>query len=437
MTGNVIKRLLSSGNFLALAGNAALSFFNLVTFLIMVRVLSKELFGQWILFMTFSAMTDMLKFGLTGSATIRLISTSDADEHGKISGTAYHIGVLSTLIISVVLVFFYFVFRIYFPDSHYIIIFLFYPVYSIVNLPYQQAGMILQGEMNFRRLMVLKIISGFLIMSFILIYMLFFDPDIQGLISALILSSLVLNIFIVIRGWDHLRDIRHSAREVRKQIMAFGKYSTASYIGSNLLRSSDTIILSLIPAFGINAIAIYSIPLKFIEFVEMPLRSFTTAAFPKLSKVLGESKMKFGNMLNDYTVFSTVLFLPVILILILFPEFFLRIAGGEAYSDSLSLQKSILYIICLYILILPLDRYSGLAFFALDKPEINFFKISIMLISNIVLDLIALLVFDSLMLVAVATVLFTIIGIIAGWFILHKQYGIGLSFRFNTAIFRR
>ena len=51
--------------------------------------------------------------------------------------------------------------------------------------------------------------------------------------------------------------------------MKFGKYSTASLIGSNLLRSSDTFILSLSPIFGATGIAIYSIPMKFVELIEI------------------------------------------------------------------------------------------------------------------------------------------------------------------------
>lgn len=49
-------------------------------------------------------------------------------------------------------------------------------------------------------------------------------------------------------------------------------------VGANLLRSSDTF---LIGAFlGGEAVAIFNIPLKLFELVEIPLRSFAATALP-------------------------------------------------------------------------------------------------------------------------------------------------------------
>ncbi|NER04070.1 MAG: hypothetical protein F6K17_16350, partial [Okeania sp. SIO3C4] len=91
------------------------------------------------------------------------------------------------------------------------------------------------------------------------------------------------------------------------------------------------------------------------------------------------------------------------------------VIGGEQYADSIALQKNILMIISLYIFLLPFDRYSGMALFALNRPGQNFYKIMIMLIANVLIDLVAVFHFQSLELVAVGTVVFTFVGIAIGW----------------------
>ena len=44
----------------------------------------------------------------------------------------------------------------------------------------------------------------------------------------------------------------------------FGKYSTFTLIGTNLLRNADVLIISVSP-FGSSAVALFSIPLKLTE----------------------------------------------------------------------------------------------------------------------------------------------------------------------------
>jgi O-antigen/teichoic acid export membrane protein len=174
---------------------------------------------------------------------------------------------------------------------------------------------------------------------------------------------------------------------------------------------------------GAPAVAIYAIPLKFVELIEIPLRSFTATAFPKLSAALQQGSQQFVKVLSMYLAYSFLLLAPAIIVLLAAPMFFLQILGGSEYADSIILQRNILYLVLLYILLLPFDRYSGMALFALNKPELNFYKIVFMLFTNILFDLIAVFVFNSLQMVAMATVIFTFFGIILGWWYIYKNIG--------------
>lgn len=421
----MIKSLLNyfknSSNLFSLFGNLLFTAFSLVTFLLMVRLLGKEVYGRWVIYMTASSMLDMLRLGLTGTAAIRLISTTQGEDQSKVIAASYHLSLITTFVISVVFLVCYLPVNEFSPSNYYLSVLLFYPFLSFANLPFNQAITLAQGKVDFKQILSIRAVNGVLMFFGISGYLVFVGRNLQHIIIIHIAASALTSLFVVLRKWDGWQYIRCYHKQTLKEILHFGKYSTASYVGSNLLRSSDTIILSLSSVMGAQAVAIYSIPLKFVELAEIPLRSFTATAFPKLSNSFKENSDLFNHTLSLYLVATTLILIPAAILLVIFPELFIKIIAGTAYIDSLPLQKVLVYIIAIYIVLLPLDRYSGVALFAIDKPEINFFKIMLMLAANVSFDLIAVFVFHSLVLVAVATVLFTLLGIWMGWFFIFRE----------------
>lgn len=428
MINKLYKQALQSGNVYSLIGNLSFAVFSFITFLIMVRVLDKHVYGQWILFVTIASLVDMLRLGLTGTAVIRQIAQSNSNDEKRYIGSSYQLSFVSTVFIACLFFLSYIAINTYNTDFQPLIILKYYPVLALVNLPFHQASIVLQGKVNFKRFMLLKTVNGLLVFLTINYYL--FNSEktsLKGLIIAYILAFFLTSVLSSLLNWDGIRVFRYGAKNIRKKILQFGKYSTASYIGSNLLRSSDTILLSLATFMGPTAIAIYAIPLKFIELVEIPLRSFTSTAFPRLSKSLQEGKKEFSGMIIKYVTYTTVILIPIVIILIAFPEFFLNLIGGKEYLNEIELQIRILYVVSIYILILPIDRYSGVALFAMDRPDLNFYKILFMLVANVLFDLIAIYLFQSLFLVAVATVAFTCVGVLFGWILLFRTNNMELS----------
>jgi len=75
----------------------------------------------------------------------------------------------------------------------------------------------------------------------------------------------------------------------------------------------------------------------------------------------------------------------------------------------------------LYGLLLPLDRMTGIGLDSINKPGVNALKVLIMVLVNIAGDLIAIFVFKSLLLVAISSILFTLMGIWLGMYFLNKE----------------
>jgi len=420
---SLIKR---SNNIHSLIGNVVFAAFSMFLFLFMVRLLSKDMYGRWIIFITAVSLLDMLRLGLTGTGAIRAISTTSGDEQYRNISASYRLSIYSTLVITAIFIPLYLILKPYFGDSYYLPVLLYYPLLAFANLAHMQATNYSQGMINFKRVMIIRSIVGSLNCLSIGLYIWFFKVTLTGIIITYSFSDIAASMMVIALKWDGRQYLKYRCKPNIISLLHFGKYSTASFVGSNLLRSSDTIIISLSAVLGAPAVAIYAIPLKFVEIIEIPLRSFTATAFPKLSLAYKTGKAEFGKVMKMYVSYSILMLIPVVIIIPFFSEMILRFFGGKGYADSLELQKQILYIISFYILALPHDRYSGIALFAFDKPGLNFYKILIMLAINVVFDVIAVFVFNSLIMVAIGSVIFTYIGIGIGWYYIKKFSGFTL-----------
>jgi O-antigen/teichoic acid export membrane protein len=423
----ILHKVVGRDNLYSLMSNLVFAGFGFVTFLVLVRQVPSLVFGQWVLFITISSLFDMLRLGLTGTAAIRLLSSStDLQKRVRVVAASYQLGIVSTVGVGVLLAGSYLVFQDSFANSNYVPVFLYYPLLALANLPFNQALVVAQGNNDFARVLVLRLVAGAGSLVLQVASLLVFDDHLVGLIISTSVAYTLASLVAMAGNWDGWQQLGLQSRPERRAILDFGKYSTAGYIGSNLLRSADTILLGLFPFMGVQAIAVLAVPFKFIEVVEIPLRSFTATAFPRLSSALVAGIPQFNKLLINYMVATTVMLVPFVVMLCVFPTFFLQLMGGSSVEHTLAVQQQVLNIICINIMVLPIDRYSGVALFAMNRPAQNFYKILFMLVTNVVFDLVAIIVFQSVVFVALATLLFTILGVIMGWVLLLREQTLGV-----------
>lgn len=444
-----IKKIFSNNNFLSLANNGLVAVFAFLSFIMLVRMVPKDVFGEWILFLTASGFIDMLRFGITRTAIIRFLSGAHDDDARQLMGSNNFINLSSTIIIGLTLFILNHYYRDAISSSGFGMFFTWYPLLALASLPFNNAQSILQAQMRFDKMLLLRIINVGSFMVFLALNI-FLKFDIQIILIVYILSNFLSSLIASLANWDGIKFTLRASMRMNKVILNFGKYTTGTLIGSNLLKSSDTFIIGLSPFMGTIGVAVYSIPLKLTEIIEIPLRSFTATAFPGMSKAAIE---------NDYHTVKqifyqnaggmTFLMIPVMLISFIFAEPIVYILGGEEYLISANIFR----IFCIYGLLLPIDRFIGVALDSINKPKQNFFKVLYMAGSNIFGDLLMVFVISgfimaiswitlvfsgvspdtsyhmahgftlikTLELVALVTIIFTIIGIAVGYYYLDKE----------------
>ncbi|MBL0356114.1 MAG: hypothetical protein IPP72_04160 [Chitinophagaceae bacterium] len=433
-----LHKIVREDNFLSLTGNLIIAFFGIAGFAILARSLSVEMFGQWVLFIAAGSFIEMFRFGITNTGLIRYLSGADAAYRTRLMGSNALIGSGATVVIATIVA----SCNLYFHDaihhSGYELFFTWYPLLAFLNLPWNNALVVLQADRNYGKMLALKAINsgGFFII--LLLNFFLFKMNLLQIVIANLAVNAVTSLVSIVAGWDGLKYIRNASAATNKTLLHFGKYTTFTLVGTNLLRSADTLIISLSP-LGNAAVALYSIPLKLTELQQIPLRSFAATAFPKMSKASLHGKMEeVRSLFYTYSGALTYLFIFVSLFTFVFADFFVFSLAGKQYLEADPISGfnavSIVRVFSIYGLLLPIDRMTGIGLDSINKPAINALKVFFMVIANIAGDLISIFIFKSLILVAVSSIIFTLIGIWMGMYFLNKELTLRYSEIFSNGI---
>ena len=295
---------------------------------------------------------------------------------------------------------------------------------SLANLPTNVTFWIQQAKSRFDLILINRLIQ-LAPYTFMLAYIFFSEYAISIHEIALIhLSTNALGGFIaVVFGWSGIKNLSKFNTLWINKIYQFGRYPVGSVIGTNLLKSSDTIIIKYF--LGSASLAVYSIANKVIEILEIPIRSFVATVLPKMAK--SHANKEGSNVIADlYTKnvgLLSVALIPVLIGIFIFAEFVVVLIGGAEYQDA----ALILRIFVVYGFFLTVDRFTGITLDAINQPQHNFIKMIAMVTANVVLDLIAVYTLGTLWSISVVTIITILTGVIVGNSFLKKkidiQYG--------------
>ncbi len=419
-----LKNIGKEKNLSSLMANVSVAFLGLLSFMLLTRQLPKELFGEWVLFITLATFVDLLRFGLTRTSSVRLLSGANVDEKKTILGSSFRINLilLGILTFSCWAIFGVLEIGQLQINNGYRLFLIYYPFLALSNLSWNNAMSLFQAEQNFNRMMWVRLSNVGLFCLFLTLNHWWLEWGLETIIWVNVAVNAFSGVWCSLRSWDGLTYLTNAQKKVEKDLVNFGKYSMGTLISSSLLKSSDTFIIGMSPILGSAGIAMYAIPLKLTDLLGIPLHSFTMTAYPRMAKksvegdVLGAKKIFYS-----YVGIVTLLFFPVALVGFVFAEQMVLFLGGAEYVDALPLLTLIFRVFTVYIMLLPIDRFTGVLLDSINKPKLNLYKVLVMTFSNIVLNVLAVFVFESLVAVAVGTVLFTIMGMVMGFYYLKRE----------------
>lgn len=419
-----IKKLLYEKNIASLGSNVIAAILGLLSFLLLTRSLSKTDFGDWVLYITLASFTDLLRFGLTRTALVRFITGAGDAEKKAFLGTSFKINISLVVLITIIC------WPIAFILSEtgieinngYMLFLKWYPLLALVNLSWNNAMSLFQAEQRFMTMLIVQAINLVVFAVFLAINLFFLRLDLTVIVVFHLFTNLLSSLYCIVKKWDGLAYFKKSGKEFQYKLLDFGKFSMGTLIGSSLLKSADTFIIGLSPVLGSAGIAMYAIPLKLTDLLGIPLRAFTMTAYPKMAQMHKNGNLtELRKIFYSYTGVITLLFIPVAVIGYFLAGPLVLFLGGNEYKDSLPLLVTIFRIFTLYTLFLPYDRFTGVLLDSINRPKLNLYKVIVMAVANVIGDIIGVFVFNSLEVVAIVTVAFTIIGIWFGNYYLAKE----------------
>jgi len=368
---------------------------------------SKPDAGQWFMLLTVYTLLEMFRSGWVQTPFVRyyVVAESD-DERSRLTGASWQLLLGFTLGISVFLLVFYFI-RI--DNSAFLLAKKYTILWLFSALPYSLLQWQLQARSLFKKLAIIRTVFP-VTFTVLLIFQWEYKLTIETTAVLYAVLQFLAGCFGLALGWLKFGKWTGNVSIERKKLSNFGKFSMLTMVTASLLRSSDQFIIAF--WLGPAAVAVYSIPQKLIEVIEIPVRSFASIAIPQATSLFQSQK------LNELKLFFyrqcgllTAIILPLLIIFFSFPTFIVNLLGGNKYHESMLL----LQIFCFYAALIPLDRYCGVLLDAGNRPQKNTIKVIIMLFFNVVLDVLALWLGFGVYGVAAGSTVTFLVGIIVGW----------------------
>ena len=413
--GNIIGKIGASTRSVSFLNSFFSALVGLGTFMLLTRVLSKSNFGAWAFFISVFTMFDMLRSGMLGSATVKFYTEKVPDlQLRQIERSVGQLGAkISAFTLVIPLIYFFFGLEESYP-AYSLIAYAFVPL-SFINLIPSVATWFCQAKQGFKQMLYVRAASQ---LSFLLFAVagLFWEYSLNTVFLGYMGSWLIATLYVLSARLVKLSWILNKERAFRAQLLSYGKFTMTTLLGSNMLKNSDTyLIMGFLNEFSV---ARYSVPDRILGFIDMPIRAFTTADFPRFVALVNQKlEEELQDAFNKGLGLALVVVWPISLAVFLGAEELVVHIAGPNYRDS----SLILRIFAIYGFLLPLDRYTGIMIDALGFPKKNMYKVLSMLLLNVVLDVVVLSLGYGVESVAMVSLATYSLGVTFGFIVIRKK----------------
>lgn len=341
---------------------------SLVTFFILVRLLSKNDYGVWGIYMQTITIIEIVRNGLIQSALIKFISGTDKSEHNTIfSATLTISGTLTVTCILLNFIFAGYLSRLLkAPELE--------PMFYLYNIVFIFSGVLTQlnciEQANFKYTGVFasNMVRQSLLCIFLIVNLIFhFTTDVIVLVYVQI-GSVVISLLIAWRYTRQFIELSYTfSKDWIKKIFHYGKYAFATSVSSILSGTIDQWMLAgmISPA----ASGSFNIAVRIVNLIDIPTNAVATIVFPQSAKRIetdGKSAIKYLYEKSVGTILAMVI--PAIVFIYIFDGYIIQLLAGDKYADTVP----ILNITLLYCIFGPFGRQFGVIIDSIGKTRVTF-----------------------------------------------------------------
>ena len=410
-------------HFLALVGNLVISGFSVLTIAVLYRVLTKSDVGTWFFFLTFIGLADSIRTGFLSTATVKFYAGTTLERGKEVLGSVWYLAILLTGAMCLIDLLFFMGIG-FIKNPQLILVIKWFGITFFSSLFYQVAFWILIAEEDYLKILWLRLINSGSMILIIVILALLNKATLFNLLLVNFLTNCLTSLLSLMFGYNKIRYFFSRTKECIYEITHFGKYSLGTNISSNLLGSINTFVITFM--LGPAVLAVYNLPQRLLEIVEIPLRSFVGTGMSAMATAYNTGNMYHLKFVSKkYAGVLTFAFIPIIIVAFFTADIAVSLLGGGKYAGTEA--ANIFRLLMFFSVFYPIDRFNGVTLDILHQQKINFYKVLVMICANIPVAFTGIFIFHNVWGVAIASPFTLMAGLLFGYYHLrkHMDYSFG------------
>jgi lipopolysaccharide exporter len=412
--------------------------FGFASFYFLVRVLSKDHFGTWTLFMSITTILEIIRSGLIQNALIKYISSSKKEEHGEIISASFTISGLLTIICILVNFLFAHSLATLWKSPELVGMLFTYNILFFFTGILTQFNCIEQANLSFSGIVLTNFIKQFSLFAYILVSYLFkLQIELINLIYVQILSVILSSIVAYFQVRPYFVISFKLYPEWIKKLFNYGKYAFGTSVSSILSGTIDQMMLGAL--LSTAASGAFNIAVRITNLFDIPTNAVAAIVFPQSAKRMeteGKEGIKYLYEKSVGTILAILV--PGLFVLYFCSGFVVHFIAGAKYEDSVPLLKVTL----LYCLFIPYGRQFGTILDSIGRTKLTFYIVMLTAGLNLGLNYIFISKFGVIG-AAYATLISNIIGFIIAQSILKKELNVNVlktfvyAYRFYPEVYAK
>lgn len=355
---------------LTIGERLSLILFGFGSLYLLLRALSKDEFGVWVLFLTVTSFIEVGRVGLLQNALVKYLTTiEEEDDYRRISTASLILNIILSFGCVILLLAIAYPLSRLWEASVLSQLIQIYCLTTVVLIPFIQSNFTQQANLDFKGIFWGNFSrQGAFFLYILVFYVNGWAIELVGLAWFQIVAAAIGVVGTLIFGTKYLRFSRFIDFEWVKTLFNFGKYVFGTNVSTMLYKSIDKMMLGsmLSPV----AVALYELAIRITNLAEVPTFSIASIVFPQSARRLethGPEGIKF---LYEKSVGAILAFiLPFIFIVLLFPGWIIQVIASDKYLDAVP----VLQLTMIYGFFVPFGVQFGTVLDSTGKPKINFY----------------------------------------------------------------
>ena len=358
---------LKSGSYIFI-NRVAVTLFGFINFYILIRVLSKEDSGAWVLFISVATLLELIKHGFVRNPLIRYLAMSRDEESPSIQTASMFLNTVVGVLEVIILVFCAYFLSDFWSSPQLKDLFLIYIFTTSFLVPINHFDVIQQARLQFKGTLMSNFFRHLgLFLFIVVVYALGYPIELNHLAYAQMVSIFLSGFISFHYAKPYLQFSKRVNWKWFKELRTYGFFTFGTNVSSMINKSIDSWMLGKLisPA----AVTMFNPALRIANLVEVPTETLTSIMFPKLSERIAKEGPEAARYLYEKAVGTiTAFMLPTVIFFIVLADPIIYIVAGPGFDETVP----ILQITMLYGLIIPFNRFLGITLDAIGKAKTNF-----------------------------------------------------------------